>query len=895
MSGITSRKTSEILDELQTSLETGLSEETANDRLLTLGRNELKEAKQVSPLMLFLAQFKGVMTILLIVAGIISAITGDLTDTAVIFLVIFMNAILGFTQEFRAEKAISALKKLSVPIVKVIRDGKLQEISSEELVPGDIVKIQAGDLIPADGRLLEAANLTVDEAALTGESMPVEKTIIESYETDDVQLGDRKGDVFRGTMVVRGRGSFVVTATGMNTELGKIADMIGRAPQRQTPLQKRLQELAVYLAIGAVIVCVIVFIAGVIQKRSLEQMLLTSISLAVAAVPESLTAVITICLALGAQRMAKRNALIRKLPAVETLGSVTTICTDKTGTLTQNKMRVEYIYVSGITYKRDTAGFVIPDNPADHGAAQEIVANIEQLLVGMSLCNDTILQKTETGEFNLIGDPTETSLVDAAIHAGIDAEKYISEFHRIDEVPFDSNRKRMTTIHQRPDGSIIAFTKGAIDSVLPLCAAELYNGEIKPLSDERREELLHESEKYAAKGIRVMSGAFKQLDNMPHKVEPGTIERELIFMGFVGISDPLRPEALPAVRKCRDAGIQVKMITGDHKLTAAAIGYELGLISSDEEVCLGADVEKSDGEALTELVNRCKVYARVSPEHKVKIVSALQQNGHVVAMTGDGVNDAPSLKQADVGVAMGITGTDVSREAADIILTDDNFATIVAAVEEGRNIYDNIRKFIRYMLATNLGEVFTMFFGMLLNMPLPLLPIQILWVNLVTDGLPALALGVEPPEGDIMKRPPRAPNESIFARGVWQQIIWVGFFMSIGTLIMFSAEIAMNGEVYARTMAFYTITAFQLFQVMAIRRERELAFKTKITSNKSLLWAIIISFVLQIVIIYVEPFNTVFKNIPISGANLALCTVVASTVFLAVELEKYIRKRLNKL
>lgn len=883
--------TADILSTLETSMETGLSEEIANERLAVYGRNELESKTQVNPLTMFLSQFKGVMSILLIVAGLISAATGDLTDTIVIFFVVILNAVMGFVQEYRAEKAISALKKLAVPVAKVIRDGRFQEISSELLAPGDIVKIQAGDLIPADGRLLDTSNLTIEEATLTGESIPVEKSFAESVDPA-LSIGDRNGDVFMGTTVAQGRGTFVTTSTGMNTELGKIAEIIGQTTVKQTPLQKRLGQLGLYLAIAAVSICIVVFIAGVFQKRGIEEMLLTSISLAVAAVPESLTAVITISLALGAQRMAKQNALIRKLPAVETLGCVTAICSDKTGTLTQNKMQVEYIYAGGNSFKRGNEGFVdVNAHPDSQHASIKTDINIRELFESISLCNDTITQKTNTNEIKLIGDPSETSLIEAAMFGGMDIEEKQWLLPRIKEIPFDSVRKRMTTIHQSTDESIIAFIKGAIDSILPICTSELYDGRPKNLTADRRKELLEESELYAQRGIRIMSAATRTFDAVPDTHDIDNVESNLMFLGFVAISDPLRPEAATAVKKCKEAGIQVRMITGDHKLTAATIGSELGIVNSDSEVCVGSEIETMNDDDLADTVNRCRVYARVSPEHKVKIVSALQHNGHIVAMTGDGVNDAPSLKISDVGVAMGITGTDVSREASDIILTDDNFATIVSAVEEGRTIYDNIRKFVRYTLATNFGEVLTMFFALLLNFPLPLLPIHILWINLVTDGLPALALGVEPAEDNIMKRPPRSPNESLFARGLWQQVVWVGMYMAIGTLIMFSLEVKINGIEYARTMAFYTIAAFQLFNVLAIRRETQSFLKTDWLSNKALLWTVIGTFTLQVMLIYISPLDRIFKLVSIEISDLVICTLVASTVFFAVEFEKYIRRQ----
>lgn len=881
----------EMLEELDTSPQSGLSDEVVRERLRVYGPNEIRESAHQSALSMLFAQFKGVMSLLLIVAGIISAATGDIKDTIVIAAVVILNAIMGFVQEYRAEKAISALKKLAVPNAKAIRNGRLADVPAHELVPGDVVRLQAGDLVPADGRLIEAVNLNIEEATLTGESVPSEKDALH-LQDPSLPVGDRRSEVFMGTTVTQGRGTFVVSNTGMVTQLGNIAEMIGANPEKQTPLQKRLAQLGLYLAIGAVVICAIVFAAGVIQGRDLKMMLLAAISLAVAAVPESLPAVITISLALGAQRMVKRHALIRKLPAVETLGCVTAICSDKTGTLTQNRMQVESICAGGNLLKREGKNFIGVGNLLGDGKLVSIEdANLKAFLEAVSLCNDAEVQASESGEAQILGDPTETSLVHAALDAGLNLEESKLLLPRIAEIPFDSARKRMTTIHKGQKGLVYSFTKGALDVVLPRCSYEMSDGALRELTSERISEILTLSEQFASRGSRVMAAASRSFEKMPKDITEGAIEADMVFLGFAGISDPPRSEAAAAVQKCKDAGIHVAMITGDHKLTAAAIGSDLGIASANGGVCAGASLDEMDDAALAQEVTHCRVFARVSPEHKVRIVSALQDNGHIVAMTGDGVNDAPSLKRADVGVAMGITGTDVSREAADIVLTDDNFATIVSAVEEGRTIYDNIRKFVRYTLATNFGEVLTMFFGMLAGLPLPLLPIQILWINLVTDGLPALALGVEPAEGDVMKRPPRNPNESLFARGLWQHIVWVGALMAIGTLVMFNWEIKAKGVEYARTMAFYTLAAYQLFHVLAIRRERQSAFRSNLGANKFLTLAVIGTFALQILITYISPLAHIFKNVPISFGDLMLCTALASSVFFAVELEKVFYRR----
>lgn len=879
----------EILSQLDTDMHSGLSDDTAQERLRLYGPNEIKEPERQTPIAMFLSQFKGAMNMLLFAAGIISAITGDIKDTIVIGVVILLNATMGFIQEYRAEKAIAALKKLAVPTVRVIRNGRLTEVHSNTLVPGDIVRLQAGDFVPADGRLIESTNLTINEAALTGESVPVEKDA--AWVRDpDAPLGDRKCDVFMGTIVVQGRGTFVVEKTGMNTQLGNIAEMIEHTPMKQTPLQRRLAQLGVYLAIAAIAVCVIVLLVGLLQGRDAKLMLLAAISLAVAAVPESLPAVITISLALGAQRMVKRNALIRKLPAVETLGCVTSICTDKTGTLTQNRMQVDSLYVGGRFLKRGDQGFVGVESLLGETSSTHS-KDLETILEVLSLCNDAEVQTDEDGIVRAIGDPTETSLILAAMHAGINVEEKRQVLRRVAEIPFDSARKRMTTIHQDQDG-FRAFTKGAIDVVLPRCKFEMIDNTIRELNDERRAEILALSEQFASRGSRIIAAAFKGYSDLPDNLDPETTENNLVFLGFAAINDPPRPEAAASVRKCKEAGVRVIMVTGDHKLTAAAIATDLGIMEPEGAVCTGVMLDDMDDESLSREIEHCNVFARVAPEHKVRIVSALQSKGHIVAMTGDGVNDAPSLKRADVGVAMGITGTDVSREASDIVLTDDNFATIVAAIEEGRTIYDNIRKFVRYTIATNLGEILIMFFGMLSGLPIPLLPIQILWINLVTDGLPALALGVEPPEGDVMRRPPRDPNESIFAHGLWQHIVWVGVLMTIGTLILFAFEVKKHDTDYARTMAFFTMASFQLFHVLAIRRERESVLKRGIPPNRSLTLAVIGAFGMQIALIYVGALAEIFKNVRISFADLMLCVLVSSSVFFAVELEKVLHRKI---
>ncbi|MHB0999078.1 MAG: cation-translocating P-type ATPase [Armatimonadota bacterium] len=884
----------DLLQEMGTHPERGLPQCEAEERLLKHGRNELVETTRKSAFAMFSSQFKDIMVLVLIAAGIISAATGDAKDTIVIAAVVILNAIMGFVQEYRAENALAALKRLAVPNAKVIRDGRLVDVPAHNLVPGDLVRVQAGDLIPCDGRLTEAVNLAIEEAALTGESVPVEKDALIPSDPD-APLGDRKSEVFMGTTITQGRGTFLATCTGMSTELGKIAKMIEENPARETPLQKRLSQLGMWLAIGALIICAVVLVSGLLQGRDFKTMLLASISLAVAAIPESLPAVITISLALGAQRMVHRNALIRKLPAAETLGCVTTICSDKTGTLTQNKMRVDSIYAGGHLVRRNTNGFIaIGRELLDGELSQTGDKSLQKFLEAVSLCNDGRLQADHEGNVEAVGDPTETSLLIAAQHTGMDPNSMQVLFPRIAEVPFDSVRKRMTTVHQSANGTIQSFTKGALDMILPRCLWELHDGVLTELNESCIERIRTIAEEFASRGDRIIAGASRAHSIVPADINADALECDMIFLGFAGISDPPRPEVAEAVAKCKSAGIQVNMITGDHMLTAAAIGNDLGIITQGDSVCSGAELDRLNKHTLAEKIENCRIYARVSPENKVQIVEALQSGGHIVAMTGDGVNDAPSLKQADIGIAMGITGTDVSREASDMVLTDDNFATIVAAVEEGRTIYDNIRKFVRYTLATNFGEVLTMFCGMLIGLPLPLLPIQILWINLVTDGLPALALGMEKSEGNVMNRPPRDPKESLFARGLWQHILWVGAFMAIATLGLFMLEIPKHGIDYARTMSFFTLATFQLFHVVAIRRERDSAFKSNMFANPFLAVAVIGTFILQTLIISSTWAAHIFKGVPVAPIDILLCTVVASTILFAVEFEKRYLRRNHK-
>ncbi|GIV78559.1 MAG: ATPase [Litorilinea sp.] len=793
----------EVLAALGSDAKQGLSAAEARERLNRYGPNELVERGRKSPWQILWEQISSTLVVVLIVAAIISALLGDYKDAVAILAIVVLNAVLGFRQEYQAEQAMAALKKLAVPKVRVRRDGHVQEISARELVPGDIILLEAGNLVPADGRLISSANLRVEEATLTGESEPVSKRAEVTVEAN-AALGDRRNMVYMGTVVTYGHGEAVVTATGMETELGRIADMLQTVENEPTPLQRRLDQLGRRLALVALAIVVVIFGLGVLRGEDLRLMMLTAVSLAVAAVPEGLPAVVTIALALGAQRMLKRRALIRKLPAVETLGSVTVICSDKTGTLTENRMTVTVLDVVGERIdlterlsRERTGTFSVAE-----AAPGPVQPALSLLLAGAALCNDAVVEPADEGDgerFRMVGDPTEGALAVAAARAGLLKGKLEELSPRVAEVPFDSARKRMTTVHKRPPAETpvpeslrplwdqvdlagappyIAFTKGALDSLLQVTTRVWAGDHVEPLDEEYRQRIVAAHDELAQNGMRVLGVAFRGMEEPPADGAVQEVEQELIFVGLVAMIDPPRPEVKAAVETCRNAGIRPMMITGDHPLTARHIAQELG-IGDGRRLLTGQDLEQLSPEELDQAVREVSIFARVAPEHKLHIVQALQRQKELVAMTGDGVNDAPALKQADIGVAMGITGTDVAKEAADMVLQDDNFATIVAAVEEGRTIYDNIRKFIRFLLSCNSGEIWVMLLAPFVGMPLPLFPLQILWMNLITDGLPALALGVEPAEPDVMRRPPYPPSEGIFSRGLGWDVIWIGLVLGL--------------------------------------------------------------------------------------------------------------------
>lgn len=848
---------SEITKKLKTS-PSGIDSATASQRLTEYGENKIAEKKKKTLLQKLLNQFTDFMILILIAAAIISGILGDMTDAIIILAIVIINAAVGFIQEYRAEKAMEALKKMAASHARILRDGKNIEIPATDLVPGDVVRLEAGDIIPADIRFFETHKFKIDESALTGESHNVEKNPDELPE-GKYALGDRMNMGFKGTFITNGRALAYVVETGMNTELGHIAKLI-QSDETTTPLQKRLAAFGKRLSVVILIICTVIFLIGWLRGEAVLTMLLTSISLAVAAIPEALPALVTIALAFGAKRLVKSNALIRKLPAVETLGSVTYICTDKTGTLTLNKMTVQEIY--------ETA-----DKKQD-----SVFSESNALLNAMALNND--LSKDKNGEW--LGDSTEVALVQYASSKHFEKTELEKKFPRVAELPFDSTRKCMTTFHKTEKG-IIVITKGAVDVLF------------QKLTDDQKV-LIPEFEgkvnEMATKGYRVLGYAMKTISALPEELYTDEIESSLTLIGFAGMIDPPREEAKQAVEECKQAGIISVMITGDHKLTAMAIARQLGIISSEEDLTLtGAELAELPEKDFEKIVEKIRVYARVSPEQKLKIVCALQNKHQFVAMTGDGVNDAPALKNADIGIAMGINGTEVSKEASHMILLDDNFATIVIAVKHGRRIFDNILKFIKYIMTGNSGEIWAIFLAPFFVLPIPLLAIHILWINLVTDGLPGLALASEPSEASIMKRPPRNPKQNIFAGGMAIHVLWVGFLMGVVTLGI-QAWAIRDGNSHWQTMAFTVLCFSQMGHVMAIRSERESIFKIGVFSNKPMLGALLLTVSLQLMIIYTPFFNNIFKTAPLTIYELGITILVSSIVFWAVEMEKIFKKRI---
>lgn len=927
----------EVLSQFAVNRKEGLSDEDADKRLKEHGANELVESGGRGPWAILWDQIKGPMIILLVVAAGVSAYLGEAADAFVILAIVILNAILGFFQEYRAEKAMAALKQLAVPHVRVKRNGRIQEISARELVPGDLILLEAGNLVPADGRLIGCQNLKVQEAALTGESVPVEKTA-KPLPGEELALGDRTNCVFMGTTVTYGRGEAVVTGTGMKTELGNIADMLQSVEEEETPLQRRLAKLGKQLTVAALAIVALVFALGILQRKDPQEMFLTAISMAVAAVPEGLPAVATVTLALGARRMLRRKALIRRLPAVETLGSVTVICSDKTGTLTENRMVVTELVSGGKTHHLSA------EQAGEPLALPWDDSSVALLLTVCSLCNDAHLEESpSSGTGNgreSVGDPTETALVEAVARAGLskpDLERWLP---RIAELPFDSERKRMSTVHEIGDSfpagndalanvgqaleeilkssrlRKVVLTKGAVDQLLVVADREWSASGVQPLDEAGRKRVLAANDDLARRGMRVLGMAIRPLSEEDIEGQRGGddsintagLERNLVFLGFCGMIDPPRAEVAEAVARCKSAGIRPIMITGDHPLTAESIARDLG-IGNEHPPVTGQQLSQMSPPDLSEAVKTGAVFARVSPEHKLRIVEALQSEGQITAMTGDGVNDAPALKRADIGVAMGITGTDVSKEAAEMVLVDDNFATIVNAVEEGRLVSDNIRKFILYAMTGNSGEIWVMLFPALLSfldlamfgdIVLPLLPIQILWINLVTDGLPGLALAMEPAERNTMARPPHPPGEGFFARGAGWHIVLFGLLMGLASLgaglLYWSPEMSKMPsdapEIQKfRTIVFLVITLSQMAHVLAIRSLSDSLFRIGIFSNPLMLAAVSLTFLLQFALMYIPPLQRLFHTTALSAEEVALCLLLSTVVFLGVEVHKWRQRR----
>jgi Ca2+-transporting ATPase len=862
------------------------------------GYNELRQEKGVSPLALFLNQFKNLLIVILLVATVLSAVVGEHFDAALIFIIVIFCAILGFSQEYRAERALEALKNMLSPTITVLRDGKGIEAPSKELVPGDILLLEAGDRVPADARLIEAFSFKCDEAPLTGESMPVGKHC--TCLPEHVSVGDRKNMVFAGTTISYGRAKAVVTATAMQTEFGKIAEEVAGIETEKTPLEKRTEEIGKWLGIISFAICFLVAavsitreaFSGVIDFTFLVAMVMFAVSLAVAAVPEALAAIVTGALAIGMHQMAKRNALVRRMPAVETLGCTTVICSDKTGTLTKGEMTVRQIFTDNTFFDISGAGYVPEGDFKDRNALQiapDAIPSLRLLLHAGVLCNDAVLENQD-GKWIIKGDPTEGALIVVAEKAGMRQSELRLENERIEEVPFSSERKRMTTIHRMKDGILMAFMKGAPEVVLERCSHSMHGGVAKPIGAEERNAILAANETMAKDALRVLGIAYRTVPDEA-ACDEDAIEQGLTFLGLGGMMDPPREEAIEATRICKEVHIRPVMITGDHPLTATTIARRLGIIEEDSRaVITGMELDQLSLEEFEERVERIRVYARVAPEQKLKIIKALQDKGQFIAMTGDGVNDAPALKRADIGIAMGITGTDVSKEASHMILLDDNFATIVKAVKEGRRIFDNIRKFIKYTMTSNSGEIWTIFLAPFLGLPIPLLPIHILWINLVTDGLPGLALAAEPTEKGIMVRPPRHPRESIFAQGLGTHILWVGLLMG-GVTLFTQAWFIKTGHDGWQTMVFTVLCLSQMGHVLAIRSERESLFSQGILTNRPLVGAFLFTFGLQMATIYVPQLNRVFKTTPLTLLELGVTLALSSVVFLSVEVEKFFKRR----
>ncbi|WP_145322846.1 cation-translocating P-type ATPase [Paenibacillus xylanexedens] len=902
----------ELRNTLGVSPQEGLTDEAAAEKRKAIGSNELSEGKSISPITLLLNQFKDFMVLVLMGATLVSGLLGEYLDAVTIVAIIVLNAILGFVQEFRAERSLRALKQLSAPLAKVLRSGQEVHLAAKQLVPGDIVMVESGDRIPADVRWLETNSLDVEESALTGESVPVSKHCLPIAD-EDVPLGDQKNIGFMGTMVTRGTAKGVVIRTGMETEMGKIADLIQNTEEQETPLQHRLEQLGKILIFVALGLTVMVVVAGILHGQPAVGMFLAGVSLAVAAIPEGLPAIVTIALALGVQRMIKRKAIVRKLPSVETLGCASVICSDKTGTLTQNKMTVTDVWLEGRNIKVTGDGYAPEGQMLENGRTVELKSDqsLRRMLQISALCNNASIvesvasevgskkkgkdnkkdgKKTKKDDFKeetvqrdnvfweLKGDPTEGALVTLASKMGLTPAGLKELYARQQEFPFDSERKRMSVLIHHQGGRMI-YTKGAPDVLIGHCSYILWEGKVVPFTGTLRQKVMAANESMAGAALRVLGMAYREVRPEEKVADEHAAESQLVFVGLAGMIDPPRREVRDAIATCRKAGIRTVMITGDHGTTAEAIAHQLGILPRGGASLSGQQLAGMTDDQLDKQVEGIYVFSRVSPEHKLRIVKSLQRKGHVVAMTGDGVNDAPAIKAADIGIAMGITGTDVTKEASALILSDDNFSTIVAAIEEGRNIYENIRKFIRYLLASNVGEILTMFFAMMMGLPLPLVPIQILWVNLVTDGLPAMALGVDQPEKDLMEHKPRGAKENIFARRLGWKIVSRGVLIGLCTLGAFWLTLQAAPDnpgqlIKAQSVAFATLVLAQLIHVFDCRSSRSIFHRNPL-QNKYLVLAVISSVVLMLIVMYVEPLQPIFKTVPLGLREWAICIVAA--------------------